>query len=300
MADPDPSTLQAVEAAAQEIAAAGGALLLNRFRSRLAVRYKDEHDSDPVTDLDHAVEDLIRREVQSRFPTHALLGEEQGESGPSRADYVWVVDPLDGTSNFVNGLPLFACSIGVLWRGAPVVGALYLPTSAQLQQGVYHARRGGGMHFNGQSVAFTPLAGPTAARLSAIPGGTAGVDGPRGHRFGVTRTLGSIAAELAFTAEGTLQMGLFEGARIWDVAGGVALCLEAGAGVYERPPRARRWRRFERFAGDGVTPPSVAALRAWNTALSVGNAAVLPALAAELQGEQRPLAVLRRLLLRGH
>ena len=300
MADPDPATLQAVEAAAHEIAAAGGALLLDRFRSRLAVRYKDDHDSDPVTEVDHAVEDVIRREVQSRFPAHALLGEEQGAAGPPSADYVWVVDPLDGTSNFVNGLPLFACSIGVLWRGAPVVGALYLPTSAQLREGVYHARRGGGMHFNGQSVAFTPLVGPTAARLSAMPGGTAGVDGPRGHRFGVARTLGSIAAELAFTAEGTLQMGLFEGAHVWDVAGGVALCLEAGASVHERPPRARRWRRFERFGGDGVTAPTVAALRAWNTALSVGDPALLPALAADLQGEQRPTAVLRRLVLRGH
>jgi hypothetical protein len=124
------------------------------------------------------------------------------------------------------------------------------------------------------------------------------VTGPKGRRFGIARTLGSIAAEMVYTAEGTFQMGLFEGGKIWDVAGGVMLCLEAGATAYVRDGKSSPWRPLARFAGSDVSPPSVAQLRAWNQGLAVGAPDVLPELARDLTREQGPLAVLRRLVLR--
>ncbi len=104
--------------------------------------------------------------------------------------------------------------------------------------------------------------------------------------------------ELVCTAEGTFQMALFEGAKIWDVAGGAALALESGATIYVRGSRTAPWRPFERFAGSADDPPTTDALRAWNQGLVVGAPDVLPQLARDLQKEQGPLAVLRRLILR--
>jgi hypothetical protein len=124
------------------------------------------------------------------------------------------------------------------------------------------------------------------------------VTGPKGRRFGIARTLGSMAAEIVYTAEGTFQMGLFEGGKIWDVAGGVMLCLEAGAAAYVRDSKSSPWRPLERFVGSDVAPPSIAQLRSWNQGLAVGAPEVLPGLAHELTREQGPLAILRRLVLR--
>lgn len=82
-------------------------------------------------------------------------------------DFVWAVDPIDGTTNFVNGFPLFAASIGVLHRGRPIVGALWCATSHRLRAGVYHARADGELCFEGNSV--MPTANP------AVRGGLAGM-----------------------------------------------------------------------------------------------------------------------------
>ena len=149
---------------------------------------------------------------------------------------------------------IFACSIGVLERGAPVAGAMFLPTNRFLQPGVYHARHGTGLHFDGEPVNSAAPDIQSASRLSTVPGGTGGVTGPAGRRFGVARTFGSTAAELTFAAEGAVQMALFDGSRIWDVAAGVALCLAAGRAVFTRPRGARQWRRFTRFGQDLSRP----------------------------------------------
>lgn len=295
---PTESQLIEIEAAAAELAVAAGVILMDRFRSTLEIEYKDRQRSDPVTEVDRMIEKLVHDEVTRDFPTHGVLGEEGADAGPDGADYVWIIDPLDGTSNFINGLATFACSIGVVWRGLPVAAALFLPTSRHLEPGVYRAHLGGGAHFNDDPFSFRLTDVPPAARLSGLPGGTGGVTGPKGRRFGIARTLGSMAAEIVYTAEGTFQMGLFEGGKIWDVAGGVMICLEAGATAYVRDSKSSPWRPLACFAGSDGTPPSIAQLRAWNQGLAVGAPEVLPELARDLTREQGPLAVLRRLVLR--
>ena len=253
-----------------------------------------------MTEVDHAVEDLIRAAVLARFPEHGILGEERADTGPADAEWIWVIDPLDGTSNFINGLPTFSCSVGVLWRGAPVVGAIFVATSRHLSSGVYHARAGGGAFFDDRPVRFPPTPLQARARLTAMPGGTTGVTGVRGRRFGVVRTLGSVAAELAYTAEGVLQMAFLSDAKVWDVAAGVAICQAAGAAVCVRAPRGGRWRTFTAFA-DGVDrTPTCVEVRAWHELMGVGDPALVPDLTRALHREQRPLAVIRRLLLPGN
>lgn len=289
-----PTQLAELDAVARGLAARGGEILLDRFQSVLHVQYKDDNAHDPVTDVDRAIEDMVRGEVGERFPEHGVVGEEREDAGPEQADVVWVIDPLDGTSNFINGLGMFACSIGVLERGAPVAGAIFLPTNRYMRPGVYHAHRGSGLHFDGAPVDASPPPLAAASRLSTVPSGTGGITGPAGRRFGVARTLGSCAVELTLAAEGSVQMSLFDGAKVWDVAGGVALCLEAGRAIFTRTARGPDWRRFTRFGQDLPGPVTNQALRGWSDSLVVGDPALLPEAASDLRRAQGMRATVRR------
>ena len=296
MATETPPELGAIEQAAAEFARRAGALLSERFHDGTAVRFKDRRRLDPVTDVDHAAEAMLREAVHARFPSHALLGEEEDSSGPPEADYVWVVDPLDGTANFVNGLPLFTSSIGVLYRGEPLAGAIWVSSGPQLQAGVYHAARGAGLQFDGLPLLRAPQTLDQANRLIAVPGGWRGGSGQRGRRLGIARTLGSIALELALTADGSLGCCVINDAKIWDVAGGIALCLAAGLQVSAKGKNGD-WRPFERFAGSDQGAPSVDGLRAWRERIVAGDPKAVQELTRGSARRQGRVARLRRSLL---
>lgn len=284
LADAD---LARIAQTARSLAQRGGDILLDRFHSTVEITFKGERPNDPVTEVDHAIEDLIREEVHRQFPEHAVLGEERENGGPPDAPIVWVIDPLDGTSNFINGIGMFACSIGVLQRGRPIAGALWLPTNKFLTPGVYHAHDGGGLMFEDAPVSTEPSPLPVGSRLSTVPAGTNGVTGPAGKRFGIARTLGSTATELALAAEGSVQMALFEGSRIWDVAGGVALCIAAGRAVYMKPRGSdAAWCEFTHFGSAKNGPINAAGLHRWGDSLVAGDASVVPGEASALGREQ--------------
>ena len=285
---------------ARSLAQRGGDILMDRFHATIEISFKGQNAHDPVTEVDHAIEDLIRDEVHRQFPDHGVLGEERDNGGPVDADIVWVIDPLDGTSNFINGIGMFACSIGILHRGAPIAGAMWLPSNRFLKPGVYHAQAGDGMMFNGDAVDCEAPALQSASRLSTVPAGTGGVTGPAGRRFGIARTFGSTATELALAAEGSVQMALFDGSRIWDVAGGVALCIAAGRAVYTKTRRADAgWRPFTRFCDRVEGPITMTRLRAWSDPLVAGDATVLPGSASDLKKEQSVAATAKRAAVKG-
>jgi hypothetical protein len=117
--------IEEIERVAVELATLAGAEIQAALGSMIAVRYKGESPEktlwrDPVSEVDHRVETLIRARVAERFPKHDVIGEEILDR-TTLHDCVWVVDPIDGTTNFVNGFPMFAASIGVLRRGQPIV-----------------------------------------------------------------------------------------------------------------------------------------------------------------------------------
>ena len=289
-----PAALDELVAEARSLAQRGGDILLNQFQASIQISFKGQNAADPVTEVDHAIEDMIRSEVHERFPTHGVLGEERENGGPADAEIVWVIDPLDGTSNFINGIGLFACSIGILHRGDPVAGAMWLPSNRFLQPGVYHARSGTGLMFDDELVDTTSPPLQPASRLSTVPAGTGGVTGPAGRQFGIARTFGSTATELALAAEGSVQMSWFDGGRIWDVAGGVALCTAAGRSIYTKRRGAERWREFVSFASDAERSPSMAELRGWRDSLVAGDPSVLPGTAIKLEREQGVAAAAKR------
>ena len=120
-----------IEQMAVELATLAGAEIVTTYGGIFTVRYKTGAAGglsslrDPVSEIDRRVETLIRARLAERFPAHDVIGEEMEERPGRDQDCVWAVDPIDGTTNFVNGFPMFAASIGVLHRGVPVAGAVW-------------------------------------------------------------------------------------------------------------------------------------------------------------------------------
>ena len=120
-ADDPPPNLVALTAFAGELADTAGAIVRDHFRAPGPVTIKP--DGSPVTDADRIVESAMRDAIQGAFPDHGILGEEFGETG-ANSDYVWVLDPIDGTRSFISGKPVFATLIGLGFRGKPVLGVI--------------------------------------------------------------------------------------------------------------------------------------------------------------------------------
>ena len=155
-----------------------GQMLMQYFGTNLDVQYKDEKESDPVTNVDKEVQTDLVRAISEGYPGHGVVGEEDEDDEPA-PDYVWVLDPLDGTKNFINGLPVFASSIGILHRGVPVAGAIYVPWPGSLDGLVVHARKCGGAYANDEPVTVLDGPEPEGNRLIALPASFS-----RAFRFG--------------------------------------------------------------------------------------------------------------------
>jgi myo-inositol-1(or 4)-monophosphatase len=263
----------------------------------LTVAYKTDGKgtkapTDPVSEIDRAVEEEIRAGLGRDFPGHAVIGEEIDEQPDAGAEFTWVIDPVDGTSNFVNGFPLFACSVGVLQGGEPVAGAIWVSTSPSLRAGVYHASNSGPLRFEGEPVIVLEPHEGLRRRLSAAPGGSPG----RATGWD-NRVTGSSAIECAFVAAGVFVGAHFRTPGIWDVAGGVPLLRAAGREVRTLGPGG--WEPLERFVAPARTrsgrPPS---LRDWKQQVAIGIPEAVEAVVAREKRRPRILRSARQLLLR--
>lgn len=255
-------TLRDIEHLAVELAGIAGAEIAKALGGLLAVKYKtiakEDEWRDPVSEVDGKVERIIRERLAENFPGHDIIGEEMDDRPARDNDFIWSVDPIDGTANFVNGFPLFSASIGVLYKGVPVVGALWCPVSHALRAGVYHCTKGGKLRFDGADV--TPKVNPAVRRrLVGVPVATVS-DG-----FWETRKTGSAAFECAMVAAGLLQAARFATPNIWDIAGGLALVF-AGGGIARRRD-GKNWVPMERFEPTKENPD----LRFWRGEVIIGE-----------------------------
>lgn len=247
------STLPDIERVALRLARLGGELAVRAPPAhRLTVHFKSAGHFNPVSNIDREIEERLRREIAASFPQHAVIGEELEEPARASATFTWVLDPVDGTANYLNGLPLFACSIGVLQEGVPVAGAIWCSSTHALHPGVYHAHRGGSLGFEGEALERRPagawrgLAREPASALKS----------PQLDR----RSLGSAAMECAFVAAGMLRLSHFLRPSIWDIAAGVVLAEVAGCSVLTK--HAESWIPLNRFGG---------ALRQWRQPIILGD-----------------------------
>ena len=269
------SLLEEIDAHAVHIAREAGQILLEQFRKPLEIQFKGKKKNDPVTNADRRSEEYLERVIGEKFPGHGILSEEGGVLGKSDSPFVWVLDPLDGTSNFMNGLPLFAVSIGVLWKRQPLAGSIYVPVSHRATEGVYHACLGRGAFLNDERIEVA--AEPSERPLSEVPaqfGSGFRLSGKSRNEPHEARNLGSIALELTMAACGVFQYALFGRPKLWDVAAGVLLVKEAGGLVFTRKPGKRDWLLLERFQTEqqekDIDTEALENLRNWSSPLVVG------------------------------
>ncbi len=223
------------------IACEAGALLMHYFSQHLKIEYKG--DADLVTAADRASEKLIRERITQKWPGHDVLGEEQGLNDQG-GDYRWYVDPLDGTTNFAHGFPVFCVSMAVEHRdrkrGLPeeaarrVAAVIYDPTRDEL----FSAEQGKGAHLNGESIQVSKTATLKESLLAT------GFPSHKRHknpniyfyhqitlRSHGLRRAGSAALDLCNVAAGRLD-GFWEfNLNPWDTAAGVLIVEEAGGVV---------------------------------------------------------------------
>jgi myo-inositol-1(or 4)-monophosphatase len=221
-------------AEAERIAREAGALLLEFAGNPVEIRHKGEVDL--VTRADMASEDLILGAIRSRFPDHGILAEESGNAATGEEDgYLWVVDPLDGTTNFAHGLPIWSVSIGVLRRGEPRVAVVLDPGRGEC----FTAARGAGARLNGELIRASETRDLEQALL--VTGFPYDIrESPVNNldhferfmtRSRAVRRLGSAAIDMAYVACGRFD-GFWElKLHPWDVAAGWLLVEEAGGVV---------------------------------------------------------------------
>jgi myo-inositol-1(or 4)-monophosphatase len=219
-----------------ELAARAGAEELLAWRGRFQAREKAP--ADLVTDADLASQAAIRNVVASQFPHHLFVGEEKtSQIEVGHDDFVWLVDPLDGTTNYIHGYPCYAVSIAVVQGTELIAGVIFDPLADEF----YSAEQGSGAFCNGKrletsrvksigealvAVSLPPRVGPDSPDLADLVRAI--------QESQAVRRSGSAALNLAYVAHGRLDAFWATKIQPWDVAAGVLLVREAGGVVTSR------------------------------------------------------------------
>jgi len=199
---------------------------------RLQVARKGPKDY--VTEVDHAAEEAIIEILRTAYPNHAFLGEESGSvpaatgGDGGEPEFQWIIDPLDGTTNFIHGLPLYAISIALMHRGQVTQAVVYDPSRNEL----FTASRGSGAFLNDRRIRISGQRRYHDALLAAHLGNSANQgNSPFSEMLAectAVRRLGSTVLDLAYVASGRIDGFCGVGLKPWDLAAGGLLVLEAG------------------------------------------------------------------------
>lgn len=220
----------------------GGAILVEKY-GRVEAREKGR--ADLVTEADFASQEAIRRTVLTEFPDHLFLGEEDegthgepvGHVDHHMAQYCWIADPLDGTTNYVHQVPHFSVSLALVSAGEVLVGCIFNPMTDEC----FSAVAGRGAWLNGAPIRTSRVTGLSDALVSTGFPSVAGPESPDVRLFikglgtcQALRRTGSAALNLSYVAAGRFDAAWSFCTKIWDVAAGVLLIREAG-GVVTAP-----------------------------------------------------------------
>jgi myo-inositol-1(or 4)-monophosphatase len=218
-----------------EAARAAGRILEAGHRGEIEVDKVIHRDIKLV--MDRKAEEAILGIVQERFPDHAILSEEAG-SIPADSEYLWVIDPLDGTMNYSRHIPLWGTSIGLMRAGEEILGVIYDPLHDEL----FSAEKGRGAFLNGKPIHVNDQ---SRIESSAVAFGFAAEEElfRRGHeavtrisgKVGKVRDLGTAVLHLAYVACGRLEGFCELGLNLWDLAAGTVIIREAGGRVDKSP-----------------------------------------------------------------
>ena len=217
-----------------QVARDAGNLLVQRLG---AAKITNKGDIDLVTEADIAAEELIIDRIRSHYPLHGILAEESGETiqaGPSRSEWKWIIDPLDGTTNYAHGYPCFCVSIAVEHAGALEIGVVYDP----MRDEMFAAERGGGATLNERRIRVSNVEDLNRAMMCTgfpydvrtRPDFARDFTNFTLHAQAVRRD-GSAALDLAYVACGRFDGFWEDGLNAWDIAAGAILVTEAGGRI---------------------------------------------------------------------
>jgi myo-inositol-1(or 4)-monophosphatase len=218
---------------AQQLAARAGQLLLASYERVVRIDRKSKRDV--VTEVDYASEQLVIDAIRERYPSDAILAEESGHHERRGAsgrgtERTWVIDPLDGTVNYANGIPYFCVSIGLVSGARPVVGVVLDP----LRDDCYAATSDGPATLNGEPVAASDkeALGDFVVSLAIIGRGGIGRERRVGREVRIPRRMGSAALSLAYVGSGRFDAFVQNGGlSLWDVAAAGLIAECGGATV---------------------------------------------------------------------
>jgi len=235
-----------------DIAREAGTLLVELASQPLEIKYKLR--SDLVTIADRRSEELIVKRLHGRFPNHAIVAEEGG-THRSGSDYCWYVDPLDGTTNYAHGFPVYSVTLGLAQRGEVIAGVVYDPTRNEM----YAAERGAGAFLNGQRLHVS-----STEKLSASLVATGFPPFATNHDLNIQfyfrftevshgiRRAGSAALDLCCVAAGRFE-GFWElKLNPWDKAAGTLMVTEAGGRISDVRGAAFNLLGDDIFASNGL------------------------------------------------
>lgn len=212
-------------------AARNGGKIITRSLDRFdTVKVSEKGNNDFVTDIDKAVENEIMATISDAYPSHAFRNEESGVTGDD--DYVWIVDPIDGTTNYIHGFPCFSISIAVKHKGVLQHGVIYDPVKGEL----FTASRGQGAYLNNRRM--------RVSQQLKLQSSLIGIGFPYRQPENLQkqlntlknifpyvagfRSIGSAALALAYVASGRLDGMWLACLSEWDIAAGILLVMEAG------------------------------------------------------------------------
>lgn len=217
---------------AVKIAKKAGKILLDYYQTNIQINYKGGDKRNLVTEVDTLAEKYIVDAIKKKFPDHCFLAEEGGDCGIKPSDFRWVIDPIDGTTNYAHGYSFYAVSIGLMYKNEVLVGVIYAPLLKEL----FHAGKGLGAWLNKKRLQVSKTSDLETSLLA-----TGFNANERGRNIPIfthilpksqgIRRAGSAALDMAYTAAGRLDAYWELAIYPWDIGAGVILVEEAGGQV---------------------------------------------------------------------
>lgn len=234
-----------------EVAKEAGKFLLANFGKIDKIESKGDRNF--ATNLDKEAEKIIVDKVKKVFPNHGIIAEEGGSQGADR-EYLWIIDPLDGTHNFIRDINIFGVSIGIIYRGDFIGGVIYMPVEDEL----YVGEKGNGAYKNDEKISVSSndnlkdcsISFDSSIRYS--PKNMLKVLDVLAKEVFNIRMLGSSARALTYLAEGKLDLAVEFHDRPWDFAGGVSIIEEAGGRLTNLKGGALTYKTIGYIASNGI------------------------------------------------
>ena len=272
---PTNSNFSQIEKIAIESVKMASKYVSSRFGTNLSIKSKSGNPGqDLVSDVDKKSQEIIKNIVSENFPEHYFLGEEDENIYNPSTDWIWAVDPIDGTNNFVNNSLQYAISVGVLYRGIPVIGVVWVPWANSDSGLIIHSSKDNGCWIGNQKIIINQDNDkPIRGKLSGVPNRlteTYFINKKLRNNLGEERVIGSTAYELFLVAYGSMQFAISGFANVWDFAASIIIIQEAGGEIYY----LNKEKNFKKFICWNIShdkTKSIENLRRWKGLILAGN-----------------------------